>query len=77
MEKIDIQAFYNEVVAWINQVNLLAGRYGIQSNEFWTWVARSIGDICEKYNNNPLVVKQMTMMYEWLDEIYTKTNVRG
>lgn len=67
---MDYQAFYNEIVAWINQVNLMATKHGMHSNDFWTWVARSIGEMCNKYNNNPLVVKQMAMMYEWLDEIY-------
>lgn len=67
---MDYQAFYNEVVVWINKANQLAVQYGMDKNEFWIWVTRSTGELCNKYNNNPLVIKQMVMLHEWLDEIY-------
>lgn len=67
---MDYQKFYNEIVQWINQANYMAVTHGIQSNEFWTWVTRSEGELCVKYNNNPLVIKQMVMLHEWLEEIY-------
>jgi len=44
----------------------------MQSTEFWTWVTQSEGEMCEKHNNNPLVIKQMIMLHEWLAEIYYK-----
>ncbi|RDW21024.1 hypothetical protein CWR48_04220 [Oceanobacillus arenosus] len=68
---MDYQAFYTEVVNWINQVNQLATKYGgMESNDFWTWVTMSTGELCEKYNNNPIVIKQMVMLHEWLEEVY-------
>lgn len=67
---MDYKAFYDEVVAWINQTNQLAVKHGMESSEFWTWVTRSTGELSNKYGNNPLVIKQMVMLHEWLDEIY-------
>lgn len=67
---MDYQAFFNEVVNWINQTNQLAAKHGMESSDFWTWVTRSTGELADKYNNNPLVIKQMVMLHEWLDEIY-------
>lgn len=67
---MDYQAFYNEVVNWIKQANQLAMNYGMESSDFWSWVTRSTGDLCDKYGNNALVIKQMVMLHEWLDEIY-------
>lgn len=67
---MDYQKFFSEVVAWINEANNKAVQLGLDSHEFWTWVTRSEGEMCERYDNNPLVTKQMVMLHEWLDEIY-------
>jgi len=70
---MDYQKFFNEIVSWINEVNKKASQFGLESSEFWTWVTRSMGELCELYDNNPLVIKQMVMLHEWLDEIYIKS----
>jgi hypothetical protein len=69
---MDYQKFFNEVVGWINQSNQMAMKYGLDSDDFWNWVITSTGEISTRYNNNPLVIKQMAMLYEWLDDIYAK-----
>lgn len=69
---MDYQAFYNEIVAWINEVNIKAAQWGMDSSDFWSWVTYSIGELSDKYDNNPLVIKQMVMMHEWLEDIYYK-----
>jgi hypothetical protein len=73
---MDYQAFFNEVVQWINQTNQLAMKHGMDSSEFWSYVTRSTGELGDKYNNNPLVIKQMVMLHEWLDEIYFSSKNR-
>ncbi|MBS4198594.1 hypothetical protein KHA93_02890 [Bacillus sp. FJAT-49732] len=75
---MDYKAFFAEVVDWINQSNQKAMKHGIDSMEFWRWVTQSTGEICNKYSNNPLVVKQMSMLYQWLEEVYEngKVNVK-
>lgn len=67
---MDYNVFYDEVKAWISQCNQMAIQHGIHSNDFWIWITRSIGDICDKYDNNKLVVMQFAMMYDWLSDIY-------
>lgn len=67
---MDYKAFYAEIAEWIIQVNHMAGQHGMDSDDFWKWVTNSIGEISNKYGNNKLVIKQMTMLFTWLDDIY-------
>lgn len=70
---MDYDAFYKEVTAWINECNQMAVRNGMESNEFWTWVTRSVGELSEKYGNNELVKRQMIMLFDWLKDIYERS----
>ncbi|WP_138751870.1 hypothetical protein [Paenibacillus sinopodophylli] len=74
---MDYQAFYNDVVAWIAQVNQTAAQHGLGSEMFWAWVADSCGVISKKYQDNRLVIKQMVMLVEWLEGVYEDRNVAG
>lgn len=67
---MDYRAFYAEIAEWVYMSNTMATKHGMDSNEFWMWVMKSAAEICEKYNNNPLVTGQMVFMYSWLEEIY-------
>ncbi|MGM8213549.1 hypothetical protein ACLIBH_12300 [Virgibacillus sp. W0430] len=67
---MDYQKFYAEVADWINQCNQMAVSHGMQSNEFWSWVMRSTGELSNKYQNNDLVKMQMIMLVDWLKGIY-------
>ncbi|MBG9737105.1 hypothetical protein [Paenibacillus alvei] len=69
---MDYRAFYDEVVNWISMANQAAAQYGMTSEQFWAWVADSSGALCKKYQENPLVKKQMMMLVEWLEEVYEK-----
>lgn len=66
---MDYKAFFTDVEAWIGQVNQAAMRYGMGNSEFWLWVADSCGKLCEKYQENRLVIKQMMMLVEWLEDV--------
>lgn len=66
---MDYKAFFAEVADWINQVNQQAVQHGMESEQFWVWVVRSTSEICEKHQNEKLVVKQMSMLYIWLEEV--------
>ena len=66
---MDYKAFYGDVLTWIGQANQAAVSHGMESVEFWTWVTSSSSDICAKYQDHRLVIKQMLMMAEWLEEI--------
>ena len=71
---MDYQAFFADIARWIHESNQQATKYGIRDERFWSWVSQSIGQMCDKYNNAPLVKKQMAMLYEWLEDIYNGTH---
>lgn len=69
---MDYKVFYAEVVDWIMQVNQMATKHGFDSEAFWNWVTSSVSEICDRYKNNQLVMKQMGMLFEWLDDVYAE-----
>ena len=74
---MDYKAFYEEVANWINQCNQKAIKLGMHSNDFWSWVMRSIGELSDKYGNNELVKMQMVMLVDWLNDIYERSKQNG
>lgn len=69
---MDYKSFYAEVAEWINQVNQQAVQHGMESDVFWNWVTQSMAEISTKHGNGKLVVKQMAMLYDWLEEVYAE-----
>jgi hypothetical protein len=69
---MDYQKFFSEVAEWIMQANQMAIKHGMDSDNFWNWVIHSTGEFGTRYKNNQLVIKQMAMLYEWLDDVYAK-----
>lgn len=69
---MDYKAFYAEIADWIMQVNHMAVQHSMESNVFWNWVSHSLGEMANKYNNNKLVIKQLAMLFMWLDEVYAE-----
>ncbi|MGX6979103.1 hypothetical protein ACWN8V_07570 [Vagococcus elongatus] len=67
---MDYDAFFKDVAMWINQSNQNQLKFGFGSDEFWEWVMFSSGEICNKYENKPIVLKQFNMLLSWLDEAY-------
>lgn len=67
---MDYDSFFAEMANWTKAVNQMALTHTMESTEFWQWVTKSIGDIADYYGNTPLVQKQLTMMYLWLEEAY-------
>lgn len=69
---MDYNQFYAEIPYWITQVNEMAMKHTMDSLEFWQWVSDSIGSISDRYGNSPLVIRQLTMLYLWLEDTYTE-----
>lgn len=67
---MDYQKFYAEVAAWIHESNTQAIKHGLNSDVFWDWVVKSSGELCNRYNNEILVVKQMNMLIDWLEGVW-------
>ncbi|ASA22333.1 hypothetical protein [Paenibacillus donghaensis] len=74
---MDYGAFFGDIQAWIGQANQAAAHYGMSHPDFWQWVANSSGAMCQKYQDHPLVIKQMMMLTEWLEEIYDNQQKGG
>lgn len=69
---MDYKAFYAEIADWILRVNEMAMKHTMESEAFWTWVSKSMGEIANKYGNNKLVISQMRMLFAWLDDVYSE-----
>lgn len=67
---MDFHIFYQDVIKWMEANNQMVGQHTIQSDTYWDWVISSIGYMCEKYNNHPLVKAQMLMLLGYLENSY-------
>lgn len=66
---MDFKAFFADVERWIQEANQAAVRFGMESEQFWSWVAESSSALCRKYQEHRLAIKQMIMLVEWLEEV--------
>ena len=66
---MDYKQFFDDVYHWIGEANQMAVKSGMESQAFWLWVSESSSQLCQKYGEHPLAVKQMVMMFEWLEEV--------
>lgn len=74
---MDYEKFFSEIAAWIQSVNQMATTHGMDSDPFWKYVMQSSREICERYGNNDLVLKQMVMLYAWLEDVYAQMLARS
>lgn len=66
--KFDYRKFMNEVVDWIEAQEAAAQRFGFGSEQYFDWVFKTSGQLCDKYENHPFALRQMRMVYEHIDE---------
>lgn len=67
---MDFHIFYQDVVKWMEANNQMVEQHTIQSDTYWDWVINSIGYMCNKYDNHPLVKAQMLMLLGYLENSY-------
>ena len=65
--KIDYHAFLNEVADWILKQEEAAQRFGFCSEQYFDWVFKTSGQLCDKYENHSFALRQMRMVYEHID----------
>lgn len=70
---LDYRAFYNDVVDWIYQSQEVERLKGFGTEEYMDWIVQSVVQICEKYNNDKFVHKQMRMLWNHIDDAVIKT----
>ncbi|MGX7132363.1 hypothetical protein ACWOB3_07780 [Enterococcus songbeiensis] len=62
--------FFADLQEWMGQANVLLRSHSILSDEYWTWLIRSIGELGNKYDNHPLVVGILCAVIEYQDKNY-------
>ena len=70
---LDYRAFYNDIVDWIYQAQEVERIKGFGTDEYMDWIVQSVVQICEKYNNDKFVHKQMRMLWNHIDDAVIKT----
>lgn len=70
---LDYRAFYNDVVDWIYQAQEVERIKGFGTDEYIEWIVQSVVQICEKYNNDKFVQKQMSMLWNHIDDAVIRT----
>ncbi|KST48207.1 hypothetical protein AOY36_13690 [Enterococcus faecium] len=69
---MDWSAFFSDLTDWMRQANQVLQRYPITSDQYWEWLVRTTGELENKYNNHPLVVKILGTIIGYQDENYKK-----
>lgn len=69
---LDYRAFYNDVVDWIYQSQEVERLKGFGTEEYMDWIVQSVVQICEKYNDDKFVLKQMRMLWQHIDDAVRK-----
>lgn len=67
---MDFHIFYQDVVKWMEANNQMVSQHTIKSEIYWDWVIKSVGYMCNKYDNHPLVKAQMIMFLAYLENSY-------
>ncbi|MGY3739982.1 hypothetical protein ACWOA2_07695 [Granulicatella elegans] len=70
---LDYRAFYQDVTDWIYQAQEVERIKGFGTDEYMDWIVQSVVQICEKYNNDKFVHKQMRMLWNHIDDAVIKT----
>lgn len=65
---LDYRAFYQDVTDWIYQAQEVERIKGFGTDEYMDWIVQSVVQICEKYNNDKFVHKQMRMLWQHIDD---------
>lgn len=74
---MDYRSFFADVTEWMTESNNQIKQHSINSQEYWDWVVHSTGQLCNKYNNHELVIRQMSMLIGWLDDAFKKSEGVG
>lgn len=69
---MDYESFFQDVTAWMTESNHQLEKHTLFVREYWDWVMRSTRELCDKYENHPLVMRQVKMLYEYQEELYLK-----
>lgn len=66
---MNYEQMFADINHWIQQNNEVAKRYGFDTDEYWHWVVKSSGELCDYYQNTPLVINLMLGLWNYLQDI--------
>ncbi|MBC6300317.1 hypothetical protein [Listeria booriae] len=69
---MDYKAFFHDLVLWMDESNEQLKQHTLFAREYWDWVMCSTSLLCKKYDNHPLVMRQVKMLYEYQEALYLK-----
>lgn len=63
---------FSDIKEWLKQNNLTAQKYGFNTNDYWRWVVKTSGELCNYYENKPVVINLMIGLWNYLIEVSEK-----
>lgn len=69
---MDWQLVFTDIHKWMSSSNQVLKRYPITTDDYWTWLVSSIGELGNKYNNHPIVLGFLTTLIEFQEDSYKK-----
>lgn len=70
---MDWKAFFTDVQLLMANANDYLKQLSLQSDDYWNWLVKSLGEIGNKYNNHPLANKMLIEILNYQSDIYKKT----
>lgn len=67
---MDWNTVFSDIQQWMQESNKVLQRYPITSDDYWTWLIRSIGELSTKYDNHPLVIGFLTVLIDFQQKQY-------
>ncbi|WP_424685128.1 hypothetical protein [Enterococcus sp.] len=70
---MDWKAFFDDLQKWMAASNQVLQRCPFDSDDYWTWLVQSVGQLGNKYNNHPLVNGILSAVVKYQDDIYQES----
>lgn len=70
---MDWKSFFEDLQILMANANDYLKQLSLQSEDYWSWLVKSLGELGNKYGNHPLVVKMLIDVVNYQQEIYDKT----
>jgi hypothetical protein len=65
---MDWKLVFSDIHQWMQDSNEKSQQFPITTDEYWEWVIHSTGQLGNKYNNHPLVIKFLSSLIEFQDD---------
>lgn len=73
---MDWKAFFDDLQKWMAASNQVLQRCSFDSDDYWSWLVHSLGELGNKYNNHPLVNRILSAVISFQDDMHMQSNGR-